>query len=58
MKCKNFAVVFFLMVVRTTPEAPAAIARGAVIELSPEADITGIRTAREMEYAAARVGEA
>lgn len=44
--------------VSTTPEAPAAIAMGAVTELSPEEDITGIRTAREIEYAAARDGVA
>lgn len=44
--------------VLTTPEAPAAIAIGAVTELNPEADMTGIRTAREIEYAAARDGVA
>ena len=34
------------------------MAIGAVTELSPEAHITGILTAREIEYAAASVGEA
>lgn len=34
------------------------MAMGAVTELIPEEDITGIPTAREMEYAAARDGVA
>lgn len=34
------------------------MAKGAVTELSPDAHITGILTAREIEYAAASVGEA
>ena len=42
----------------TTPAAPAAMAIGAVTVLSPDEHITGILTAREMEYAAANVGEA
>lgn len=42
----------------TTPAAPAAKARGAVTSLSPDAHITGIFTAFDMEYAAARVGTA
>lgn len=42
----------------TTPAAPAVTAIGAVTELSPEEHITGMLTAREMEYAAASVGVA
>ena len=41
-----------------TPEAPEAIAIGAVILLNPEAQSTGIDTARLMAWAAARVGDA
>lgn len=41
-----------------TPAAPAVTAIGAVTELSPEEHITGMLTAREMEYAAASVGVA
>lgn len=44
--------------IHTTPEAPAAIAIGAVTELNPDEHITGILTAREIEYAAASVGVA
>jgi predicted porin len=42
----------------TTPAAPAVTAIGAVTELSPEEHMTGMLTAREMEYAAASVGVA
>lgn len=42
----------------TTPAAPAVKAIGAVTALSPDEHITGILTAREMEYAAASVGVA
>lgn len=42
----------------TTPAAPAVIAIGAVTALSPDEHMTGILTARDMEYAAARVGVA
>ena len=42
----------------TTPAAPAVMAIGAVTALSPDEHITGILTAREMEYAAASVGVA
>lgn len=42
----------------TTPAAPAVIAIGAVTALKPEEHITGIVTAREIEYAAANVGAA
>lgn len=42
----------------TTPAAPAVTAIGAVTELNPDEHITGILTAREMEYAAASVGVA
>lgn len=41
-----------------TPDAPDAIAIGAVILLKPEAQSTGIDTARLMAWAAARVGDA
>lgn len=42
----------------TTPAAPAVIAIGAVTALSPDEHMTGIFTAPDMEYAAARVGVA
>jgi hypothetical protein len=42
----------------TTPAAPAPHAMGAVTALIPEAHMTGILTALEMAYAAAKVGEA
>lgn len=42
----------------TTPAAPAVTAIGAVTALSPDEHITGILTAREIEYAAASVGVA
>lgn len=42
----------------TTPAAPAVIAIGAVTALSPDEHMTGILTAREIEYAAASVGVA
>lgn len=42
--------------VHTTPAAPAVMAIGAVTALKPDEHITGILTAREIEYAAARVG--
>lgn len=42
----------------TTPAAPAVIAIGAVTALRPDEHMTGILTAREMEYAAASVGVA
>lgn len=42
----------------TTPAAPAVMAIGAVTALSPDEHITGILTAREIEYAAASVGAA
>jgi hypothetical protein len=42
----------------TTPAAPAVTAIGAVTELNPDEHITGMLTAREMEYAAASVGVA
>lgn len=42
----------------TTPAAPAVIAIGAVTALSPDEHMTGIFTARDMEYAAAKVGVA
>lgn len=42
----------------TTPEAPAVIAIGAVTALSPDEHMTGILTARDIEYAAAKVGVA
>lgn len=42
----------------TTPAAPAVKAIGAVTALNPDEHITGILTAREMEYAAASVGVA
>ena len=42
----------------TTPAAPAVMAIGTVTELNPEEHITGIVTAREIEYAAANVGVA
>lgn len=42
----------------TTPEAPAVMAIGAVTELRPDEHMTGIRTARDIEYAAASVGVA
>ena len=42
----------------TTPAAPAVMAIGAVTALNPEEHRTGIFTAREMEYAAAKVGVA
>lgn len=42
----------------TTPAAPAVMAIGAVTALRPDEHMTGILTAREMEYAAARVGVA
>ena len=45
-------------VLHTTPAAPAVMAIGAVTALSPDEHITGILTAREMEYAAASVGVA
>ena len=45
-------------VLHTTPAAPAVMAIGAVIALSPEEHMTGILTAREIEYAAASVGVA
>ena len=41
-----------------TPAAPAAIAMGAVTSEIPDAHSTGILTAREMAWAAARVGVA
>ena len=44
--------------VHTTPAAPADTAIGAVTALNPEEHITGILTARAIEYAAARVGVA
>ena len=44
--------------VRTTPAAPAVMAIGAVTALSPDEHMTGILTAREIEYADARVGVA
>ena len=44
--------------IHTTPAAPAVTAIGAVTELSPDAHITGMLTAREMEQAAANVGVA
>lgn len=47
-----------MQVLHTTPAAPAAMAIGAVTELSPDEHMTGIFTAREIEYAAANVGEA
>ena len=40
------------------PEAPAATAIGAVTSDKPDAHITGASTAREIAWAAARVGEA
>ena len=45
-------------IVHTTPAAPAVTAIGAVTELNPDEHITGMLTAREMEYAAASVGVA
>lgn len=42
----------------TTPAAPAVMAIGAVTALSPDEHITGILTALEIEYAAAKVGVA
>lgn len=42
----------------TTPAAPAVMAIGAVTELSPDEHSTGIFTALEIEYAAAKVGVA
>lgn len=44
--------------IHTTPAAPAVIAIGAVTALSPDEHMTGIFTARDMEYAAAKVGVA
>ena len=41
-----------------TPEAPAVIAIGEVTVDSPEAQMTGTDTAREMLWAAAKVGAA
>ncbi len=41
-----------------TPAAPAVMAIGAVTALSPDEHITGIFTALEMEYAAAKLGVA
>jgi hypothetical protein len=48
----------FQIQIHTTPAAPAVTAIGAVTELSPDAHMTGMLTAREMEYAAANVGVA
>ena len=45
-------------VLRTTPAAPAVMAIGAVTALSPDEHMTGILTAREMEYVAASVSVA
>ena len=45
-------------VLHTTPAAPAAMAIGAVTALSPDEYMTGILTAREMEYVAASVSVA
>ena len=42
----------------TTPAAPAVMAIGAVTALSPNEHMTGILTAREMDYAAASVSVA
>lgn len=42
----------------TTPAAPAVMAMGAVTALSPDEHMTGILTARDIEYAAANVGVA
>lgn len=47
-----------LIKIHTTPEAPAVIAIGAVTALSPDEHMTGILTARDIEYAAAKVGVA
>lgn len=44
--------------VRTTPAAPAVIAIGAVTALSPDEHITGMLTARAIEYVAASAGVA
>jgi len=48
----------FTMEPTPTPLAPAAMARGAVTSVRPDAHITGIFTAREMANADARVGAA
>ena len=45
-------------VLHTTPAAPAVMAIGAVTALSPDECMTGILTAREMEYVAASVSVA
>ena len=42
----------------TTPAAPAVIAIGAVTALKPDEHMTGILTALDIEYAAAKVGVA
>lgn len=42
----------------TTPAAPAEMAIGAVTALNPDEHRIGIFTARDMEYAAAKVGVA
>jgi len=47
-----------LIKIHTTPAAPAVIAIGAVTALSPDEHMTGILTARDIEYAAAKVGVA
>ena len=45
-------------VLHTTPADPVVMAIGVVTELSPDEQMTGIFTAREIEYAAASVGVA
>ena len=45
-------------VLHTTPAAPAVMAIGAVTALSPDEYMTGILTARELEYVAASVSVA
>ena len=45
-------------VLHTTPVDPVVMAIGVVTELSPDEQMTGIFTAREIEYAAASVGVA
>ena len=45
-------------VLHITPAAPAVMAIGAVTALSPDEYMTGILTARELEYVAASVSVA
>lgn len=58
MNAINSKLGIFLIKMHTTPAAPAVIAIGAVTALSPDEHMTGILTARDIEYAAAKVGVA